>query len=358
MIYITTGAGSASDQPLSLEVIAEVARPPNIPILADAAAENLTIPNVHLQRGATVVAYSGGKALCGAPVRRLVLGDKALLQSAWQFSSPHHGPGRDNKIGKEEIMGMLAAVEAWVRRDHAAEWQTWLSYLDHIAQRVRDIDSVSTEVNEPTGLSNRAPVPHHQLGPSRLAHYRRRSRRWISPATNPASPWPAAIPTAALPSASRPTKCSRGNDQVVADRIHRILFRATQPSINRASPSGNRRQRFLGSHHQLFEQQQPAPAIPRTGGALDRRHPHKRFFSAAHRRRHRRRSGKAAQPSEPSGRYHPLPVCRSRCRRPHFGIHSPRGIPQRRFHRLPLPVRKIADLHCHTRRSAAGYLSC
>ena len=44
-------------------------------------------------------------------------------------SSPHHGPGRDNKVGREEMMGMLAAVEAWTKRDHAAEWKTWLGYL-------------------------------------------------------------------------------------------------------------------------------------------------------------------------------------------------------------------------------------
>ena len=274
MIYITTGAGSATDQPLSLEVIADVARPHKIPILADSAAENLTIPNVHLQRGATVVAYSGGKALCGPQCAGLVLGDKALLQSAWQFSSPHHGPGRDDKIGKEEIMGMLAAVEAWVRRDHAAEWQTWLSYLDHIAQRVRGIDSVSTEVNEPTGLSNRAPDPHHQLGPCRLAHYRRRGRRGFRPQQTPHCRGQRrcqrphfhrhhAQPDAAgqRPSGRRPNPPH--------------FIGATESSIDGASPSGNRRQRFLGSHHQLFEQQQPAPAIPRTGGALDRRHPYK-----------------------------------------------------------------------------------
>ena len=355
MIYITTGAGSATDQPLSLEVIADVAQPHNIPILADAAAENLTIPNVHLQRGATVVAYSGGKALCGPQCAGLVLGDKALLQSAWQFSSPHHGPGRDNKIGKEEIMGMLAAVEAWVRRDHAAEWQTWLSYLDHIAQRVRGIDSVSTEVNDPTGLSNRAPVLTISWDPAVLhitgaevAEDFARNKPRIAVASGGANGRTSIGIT--------PNQMQPGNDQVVADRIHRILIGATESSIDGASPSGNRCQRFLGSHHQLFEQQQPAPAIPRTGGALDRRHPHKRFFPAANRRRHRRRSGKAAQPSEPPGRYHPLPICRPRCGRPHFGIHSPRRIPQRRFHRLPLPVRKIADLHYHTRRSAAGYL--
>ena len=294
MIYITTGAGSATGQPLSLEVIADVARPHNIPILADSAAENLTIPNVHLQRGATVVAYSGGKALCGPQCAGLVLGDKALLQSAWQFSAPHHGPGRDDKIGKEEIMGMLAAVEAWVRRDHAAEWQTWLSYLDHIAQRVRGIDSVLTSVKDPTGLSNRAPVLTISWDPAVFAHYRRRGRRGFRLQQTPHRRGQRrcqrshfhrhhAQPNAAeqRPSGRRPNPSH--------------LIRATQSPINRASPSDNRCQRRLGSHHQLFEQQQPAPAIPRTGGALDRRHPYKRFFPAANRRRHRRRSGKAAQ---------------------------------------------------------------
>ena len=238
MIYITTGAGSATDQPLSLEVIADVARPHNIPILADAAAENLTIPNVHLQRGATVVAYSGGKALCGPQCAGLVLGDKALLQSAWQFSSPHHGPGRDNKIGKEEIMGMLAAVEAWVRRDHDAEWQTWLSYLDHIAQRVRDIDSVSTEVNDPTGLSNRAPVLTISWDPdvlhitgAEVAEDFARNKPRIAVASGGANGRTSIGIT--------PNQMQPGNDQVVADRIHRILIGATESSIDGASPSGN-----------------------------------------------------------------------------------------------------------------------
>src|SRR5680860_1096089 len=69
-----------------------------IPVLVDAAAEDLTIPCVHLERGATVVAYSGGKAICGPQCAGLLLGDKDLLMAAWQASSPHHGPGRDNKV--------------------------------------------------------------------------------------------------------------------------------------------------------------------------------------------------------------------------------------------------------------------
>src|SRR5262245_19959297 len=134
MIYLSAGGATVSG-PMSLENVAKVAKSRNIPILVDAAAEILTIPNVHLQKGATVVAYSGGKAIRGPQCAGLLLGRKDLLMSAWQASSPHHGPGRDNKVGREETMGMLAAVEAWVKRDHDGEWKTWLSWLDTISKR-------------------------------------------------------------------------------------------------------------------------------------------------------------------------------------------------------------------------------
>jgi L-seryl-tRNA(Ser) seleniumtransferase len=156
MIYLTSDDGPGSG-PMALEEVARVAKPKNIPILVDAAAEILTIPNVHLQRGATIVAYSGGKAICGPQCAGLLLGKKDILQSAWQASAPHHGPGRDNKVGREETLGMLAAVETWVKRDHEAEWKTWLSWLDNINKRVSAIDGVKTALREPTGLGNKSP---------------------------------------------------------------------------------------------------------------------------------------------------------------------------------------------------------
>lgn len=154
MIYLMSG----NQKEFLLEEIAKLAKPKNIPILVDAAAEDLTVPNIHLQGGADIVAYSGGKALCGPQCAGLLLGRKDLLMSAWQASSPHHGPGRDNKVGREEMMGMLAAVEAWVTMDHDAKWKKWLSYLDNISKTVKKVDSVTTEVVEPTDLSNHSPV--------------------------------------------------------------------------------------------------------------------------------------------------------------------------------------------------------
>jgi D-glucosaminate-6-phosphate ammonia-lyase len=168
MVYLMAGADTLKGEPFSLETVAAMAKPRNIPVLIDAAAEDLTIPNIHLQLGATVVAYSGGKALCGPQCAGLLLGKKDLLMSAWQASSPHHGPGRDNKVGKEEMLGMLAAVESWVTRDHAEKMKTWHAYLDAVARRISSLDFVKTTLEEPAGLSNHSPSLIITWDPDRL----------------------------------------------------------------------------------------------------------------------------------------------------------------------------------------------
>ena len=222
MIYLVTGPASDPGQPLSLEEIARVAKPSGVPILADAAAENLTIPNVHLEQGATVVAYSGGKAMCGPQCAGLVLGAKDLLMSAWQVSAPHHGPGRDNKIGKEEIMGMLAAVEAWTKRDHEAEWQTWLERLEHIAARVTQLEGVTTRVDQPRGLSNRAPSLRISWDPA--------ARRITG--AEVAEDFARKAPRVAVGSGDgdgrasiniTPSQMQPGQEEVVAERVYSIL---------------------------------------------------------------------------------------------------------------------------------------
>ncbi|HET9487880.1 MAG TPA: aminotransferase class V-fold PLP-dependent enzyme [Chryseosolibacter sp.] len=237
LIYLVAGDSLDKGQPLSLEVIADIAKPKNVPILVDAAAEILTIPNVHLQRGATIVAYSGGKAICGPQCAGLLLGKKDILMAAWQASSPHHGPGRDNKVGKEEMLGMLAAVEAWTTRDHQAEWKTWLSWLDVIAKKISKIDGVETSVHEPTGLSNRSPVLNISWDPEKL-HVT---------AEEIAEDFARNKPRIAIGGNSKNGKTTLsvttgqmqpGNEKVVADRIHDSLSKKRKPQSNEmAAPS-------------------------------------------------------------------------------------------------------------------------
>lgn len=155
LVYIMAGPGD--EGPLGTKVMSEAARQHNVPVIVDAAAEGLTIPNIHLQRGATLVAYSGGKCIRGPQAAGLLLGDKNLLQSVWLNSAPHHAYGRSLKVGKEEIMGMLTAVEAWKTRDHEAEWRDWQKQLDFIASRVTKISGITTRTTKPEGLSNLTP---------------------------------------------------------------------------------------------------------------------------------------------------------------------------------------------------------
>ncbi|HEX8041094.1 MAG TPA: aminotransferase class V-fold PLP-dependent enzyme [Chryseosolibacter sp.] len=228
MIYMMADDEKDKDQPLSLENIAALAKPKNIPILVDAAAEILTIPNVHLRRGATVVAYSGGKAICGPQCAGLLLGKKDILMAAWQASAPHHGPGRDNKVGKEEMLGMLAAVEAWTTRDHKAEWKTWLSWLDVIAKRMSKIDGVTTEVEEPTELSNRSPVLHISWDPAKLnitaeeiaEDFARNKPRIAIGARSKEGSTTLSVTTGQM---------QPGNEKVVADRLVETLSKKRNP---------------------------------------------------------------------------------------------------------------------------------
>ena len=157
MVYILAGP-EADKEPLSTRAIAQAAGRRRVPVLVDAAAEVLTIPNVHLQNGATLVAYSGGKCIRGPQTAGLLLGRKDLVRAAWVHSAPHHGFSRAMKVGKEETIGMLMAVETWVKRDHKAEWSRWMSWLDAIAAQVSRVDGVTTSVAETTQLSNRTPT--------------------------------------------------------------------------------------------------------------------------------------------------------------------------------------------------------
>jgi len=263
MIYVNAVGGSATGQPMSLENIAKIADKQDIPILLDAAAENLSIPVVHFERGATMVAYSGGKAICGPQCAGLLLGKKDLMLSAWQASSPHHGPGRDNKVGKEEMLGMLAAVEAWTTRDHEKEWDQWMEWLNLIATKATKIKGVTHEITIPEGLNNRAPGLLVSWDPKQLnitgeevaeLFGRSEPRIAIGSRDNDGS---TSITVA-------PSQMQEGEAKVVAKRLHDTLSeKRPTPDTSMAAPAADISGRwdiqmsFFSSestHHMMLEQ--------------------------------------------------------------------------------------------------------
>jgi L-seryl-tRNA(Ser) seleniumtransferase len=136
-----------------LEEFASVCKPRGIPIMVDAASEHIQRPSPWLVRGADLVIYSGGKFLRGPQTSGLLLGNKKLVEAAWRNSSPHQALGRPMKVSKEDIIGVLAALEYWFgERDEAAERRKWDEDCAIIARRVAQIPGVSSEVLEPAGV--------------------------------------------------------------------------------------------------------------------------------------------------------------------------------------------------------------
>jgi D-glucosaminate-6-phosphate ammonia-lyase len=240
MIYLMASEDTQPGKPFSLEAVAGVAKPKDIPVLIDAAAEDLTIPNIHLQRGATIVAYSGGKAMCGPQCAGLLLGKKDILMSAWQASSPHHGPGRDNKVGKEEMLGMLAAVESWATRDHVEKMKTWHTWLENISKRVSSINGVKVSIKEPEGLSNHSPSLKISWDPDNFNIYGTDVSEELATKQQRIAVHSSYKDDSGNTSITISSgQMQPGNDKVVADRIFEILSRKNTKSKDMAAPALN-----------------------------------------------------------------------------------------------------------------------
>jgi L-seryl-tRNA(Ser) seleniumtransferase len=104
------------------EVIA-LARARGVPVLVDAAAQIPPVANLRhftLELGADAAIFSGGKGLRGPQASGLVLGRRAIVAGCRANGNPNHSIGRPMKVGKEELLGVLAAVEWSLTRDEAA----------------------------------------------------------------------------------------------------------------------------------------------------------------------------------------------------------------------------------------------
>ena len=134
-----------------------------IPTLLDAAAD---VPPVERlsefnKMGFDLVAFSGGKALRGPNNTGLLLGRKDLIEAAKKNANPHCGTiGRMMKVGKEDMIALLAAVERYVRLDHKAEWREWERRIAVIEEAVKEIPTVACERIVPE-IANH--VPHVQV---------------------------------------------------------------------------------------------------------------------------------------------------------------------------------------------------
>jgi len=115
-----------------------VGRQHGIPTFLDAAADVPPVSNLtgYVKQGFDLVTFSGGKGLFGPQCSGLLLGRKDLIDAGHQAISPRDGIGRGMKVGKEEIMGLLAAVERYLKVDHESEHREMEKKVSYIIDAV------------------------------------------------------------------------------------------------------------------------------------------------------------------------------------------------------------------------------
>src|SRR5712692_7359791 len=148
---------------IKAEEFAQLGKKHNVPTFNDAAADVPPVSHLsdYTKMGFDLVTFSGGKGIRGPQSAGLLLGRKDLIHAARLNASPNSDSiGRGMKVNKEEILGMMAAVEVFLKKDHEAEWRDWESRVKTIADSVGPINSVKAEPFVPE-ISNS--VPHLRI---------------------------------------------------------------------------------------------------------------------------------------------------------------------------------------------------
>jgi len=158
-----------ADGALPVEEVVDIARASNVPVIVDAAAQIPSVTNLwHFTRdlGADIAIFSGGKGLRGPQSSGLILGRKDLIAGCRVNGNPNHSIGRPMKVGKEEMAGILAAVEWSLAQDEDAILAGYEETVQYWLDGLADVPGISVERGYPSEAGQphgRAIVALHQI---------------------------------------------------------------------------------------------------------------------------------------------------------------------------------------------------
>ena len=138
----------------------EVAKKNNIPTIIDIAADIPPVENLwkYNEMGFDLICVSGGKGLRGPQSAGLLYGKRDLIAAARLNAPPRGGNiGRGMKVNKEEVLGMYAALDKYVKQDHNKEWKEWEKSIAIIENAAKKVKGVTTEVTVPP-IANHTPA--------------------------------------------------------------------------------------------------------------------------------------------------------------------------------------------------------
>jgi L-seryl-tRNA(Ser) seleniumtransferase len=144
---------------LPLEEVLEVAQARNVPVIVDAAAQLPPVENLwrYTKMGAKLVIFSGGKGLRGPQGSGLIVGAKDYVRKCALNGCPNYGIGRSMKTGKEDVIGLYAAIKRFVSLDHHKELQEMEKIVDAVFQAVENIPHINWRREFPARLGQTYP---------------------------------------------------------------------------------------------------------------------------------------------------------------------------------------------------------
>lgn len=137
-----------SDGAIPLPELAELAHSHEIPVLADCAS--MLPPRNNLRKytaqGADLVSFSGGKAVRGPQSTGFLVGNPEWIEYARLNNAPNPVVARAQKVSKEEIAGLLAAIEVFVEEDEAAETQRYMEQMNFVVDQIAEIPGLKVRI--------------------------------------------------------------------------------------------------------------------------------------------------------------------------------------------------------------------
>jgi L-seryl-tRNA(Ser) seleniumtransferase len=134
----------ANQGALSLKQTCEIAHEAGVPVLVDGAA--MLPPTTSLTRfiadGADLVTFSGGKGLMGPQSSGILAGRADLIKAARVNGSPYHSVGRSAKAAKEDIVGLIVALQNYMERDHEADMAFWKAQAEYMVDHLQGFKGV------------------------------------------------------------------------------------------------------------------------------------------------------------------------------------------------------------------------
>ena len=140
-----------------------IAQRHGVPLIVDAAAQLPPPENLwrFTEMGADLALFSGGKGLCGPQSSGLIVGKKSLIEAIAFNGPPHPFIGRGMKVGKEEMVGLLAAVKWYLDQDHEALQQSYEDQVTYYDEVFADIQGVTVHRIFPSEAGQ--PMPRTEI---------------------------------------------------------------------------------------------------------------------------------------------------------------------------------------------------